>query len=191
MAPEWRFTAAGLFFLLWVVLLATLFFFFPSHGPLLSSFLHSLSSQAFLWYLYFPPELSSTHTDLEFSSATRPAPSVLASHWLTSSHVTQTGGGTDSWLSSQVLELYGLISHVFGCCWTDGQLCDCFRYFFFSGRDGRFILCDHVQEAAEHREQRMPGQHDPRDTGYLPEDGPPQTTLRVQARQDHCPPAAA
>lgn len=118
LAPEWCFTAAGLFFLVWVFLLATLFFFSPSHGPLLSSFLHSLSSQAFLWYLYFPPEPSSAHTDLEFSSVTRLSPSVLASHWLTSSHVTRTGGGPDCWLSSQVLVLYGLASRT---CWFVGR----------------------------------------------------------------------
>jgi len=101
--------------------LATVFFFSPSHGPLLSSFLHSLSSQAFLWYLYFPPEPSSARTDHEFSSVTRLSPSVLASHWLTSSHVTRTGGGPDCWLTSQVPVLYGLASHT---CWFVGRQTD-------------------------------------------------------------------
>jgi len=67
-----------------------------------------------------------------------------------------------------------------------------FQVFVFRvGGARRFTLCDHVQAVATHREQRMPGQHDPRDAGYLPEDGPPQTALRVQAGQDHCPPAVA
>lgn len=32
-------------------------------------FLHTVSSQAFLWYLYFPPSTRCAHTDLRFSSA--------------------------------------------------------------------------------------------------------------------------
>lgn len=177
--------ACSFLFFIW----ATLFFFFPSHGPLFSSFLHSLSSQAFLWYLYFPPELSTARTDLEFSSAASPAPFTLLSHWLTSSHVIWNRGGADIWLSSQILELQGLTSHTCGVvgrqthsCVTVSGVC-----FFRGGGDGR--LFDHVQEAAAHREQWMPGQHDPRDAGYLPEDGSSQTPIRVQAGQDHCPSA--
>ncbi len=67
--------------------------------------------------LYFPPEPSSAHTNLEFSSATRPALVSLASHWLTSIHVTQKGGGTDSWHASGTLQAH--ISHMLACRWTD------------------------------------------------------------------------
>ncbi len=78
---------------------------------------------------------------------------------------------------------------MLACWWTDyvtvSGIC------FWGGGAGRLVLCDHVQGAFAHREQRMSGKHDPRDTGYLPEDGPPQTALWVQAGQDNCPSAAS
>lgn len=86
-------------------------FFFSLPRPLA---LHSLTSQAFLWYLYFPPR-----TDPEFSSTARAVCSVLPSHSLTCSHVTQKGRGQQLALLPGSGALRSHISHVLCCWWTD------------------------------------------------------------------------
>lgn len=49
----------------------------------------------------------------------------------------------------------------------------------------------HVPGALRVGQQRVSGQYDPGDSGYLPENGPPPEALRVPAGQDHRPAAAA
>lgn len=48
----------------------------------------------------------------------------------------------------------------------------------------------YVSGAPRVRRQRVPGQHDPGDSGYLPENGPSSQALWVPAGQDHCQAAA-
>lgn len=48
----------------------------------------------------------------------------------------------------------------------------------------------HVSGALGVLRQRVSREYDPRDSGYLPENGPSPQTLRVQAGQDHCQAAA-
>lgn len=132
----------------------TVFLYPPIHHPPSCPpspyFLHTVSSQAFLWYLYFPPSTCRAHTDLGFSSAWRDGPCILPPRWFLTSHMAENR--RRSWRSSQILSRFSVPYLTRARRLVDTLVQRVFLFVVFALQELKPAVgtgcCNHVQGAA-------------------------------------------